>query len=306
MHRTLTPFFFLLAATVSAQPIIQNGDNLPAPGFSVGRSEGNSNLEEGPAGAAQTWDFSTVILNNNAQPYIVLEPGTSPFAAEWPNADYVATYSDAGNDRYFYYNVLADRLEAVADNVSNTGDNNIYNANPRTKLKFPFSFGESVSDDFTDPFNTSTVVLTYDAYGTLITPTNTFNEVVRIRWQVGANDPRFDWWTLDPLLPVFQYTNGYIVQWANPATGINDPARSASVRLQPNPFTDRTSITIDDATLANDARLTLTNAVGEVVYTAVLTSATTRLERGALADGLYLYQVRTADRTVATGRVVLN
>lgn len=45
----------------------------PAPGFSVGRSEGNTNQEEGPAGAAQTWGFSTLILNNNAQPCIVLD-----------------------------------------------------------------------------------------------------------------------------------------------------------------------------------------------------------------------------------------
>ncbi len=306
MKQPITPFLLLLSASLSAQPIIQNGDNLPAPGFSVGRSEGNTNQEEGPAGAAQTWDFSTVILNNNAQPYIVLDPATSEFAAEWPNADYVATYSDAGNDRYFYYNVLADRLEAVADNVSNTSDNNTYNANPRTKLKFPFTFGESVSDDFTDPFNTRTVVITYDAYGTLITPTNTFNDVVRIKWQVGANDARYDWWTLNPLLPVFQYEVGYIVQWANPTTGINDPAATASVSVQPNPFTDRSSITIDAATLANGARLTLTDAVGQVVYTAPLTSAATRLERGALAHDLYLYQVRSADRPVATGRVVID
>ena len=305
MYRTLTPFYFLIAALASAQPIIQNGDNLPAPGFSVVRSEGNTNLAEGPAGADQTWDFSSVILNNNAQPYIVLEPAASEFAAEWPSADYVATYSDAGNDRYFYYNVLADRLEAVADNVSNTGDNNIYNANPRTKLKFPFAFGESVSDDFTDPFNTRTVVLTYDAYGTLITPTNTFLEVVRIKWQVGASDARYDWWTLDPLLPVLQYDNGYILQWANPSTGINDLVGSGSVSVQPNPFTDRTTITIDATTLAKSAHLTLTNATGQMVYSTSLTSTTTQLTRGALADGLYLYHVRTADGVVAIGHLVM-
>ena len=306
MYRTLTPFSFLIAALASAQPTIPNGNNLPQPGFTAVRSEGNTNLEEGPAGADQTWDFSTMILNNSAQPYIVLEPATSEFAAEWPSANYVATYSDAGSDRFFYYNVLSDRLEVVADGISSLSDNTIYTANPRTNLKFPFAYQETVTDQFTDPFGTLNTTLTYDGYGTLITPTNTFDEVVRIVVLAPNGNPTYEWWTLDPLLPVFTYTFGYCTQWAATGTGINGVAAAPTVSVQPNPFTDRTSFTIDAATLAKGASLTLTNATGQVVYTASLSSTSTPVERGMLANGLYLYHVRTADGLARTGRMVVN
>lgn len=306
MYRSLTPCTLLVAALVSAQPVILNGDNLPQPGFTVARSEGNTSLGQGPAGANQTWDFSTAFLVANGQPYIVLEPGTSEFASEWPTANYVATYSDAGNDRYFYCNVLADRLEAVADNISNLSSYTIYNADRRTILKFPFAFGESVTDTFVPPDgSTLSTTLTYDGYGTLITPNNTFPQVARIQVLAPNGNPSYQWWTLDPLLPVLTYSFGYVVQWADPGTGINDRVGSAAAQVFPNPFTQQTSILVDATTVNNGARFTLSNAVGQVLYSTTLTSTTTVLERGSLASGLYLYHVHSAERPVATGRVVL-
>ena len=306
MIRNITPLFFFAAALASAQPTIPNGNNLPQPGFTAARSEGNTNLEEGPAGADITWDFSTMNLNNNAQPYIVLEPSTSEFATTWPSANYVATYSDAGSDRTFYYNVLSDRMEVIADGISNLGDNYIYTTNPRTTLKFPFAYQETVTDQFTDPFGTWNTTLTYDGYGTLITPTNTFEDVVRIEVLAPNGNPSYQWWTLDPLLPVFTYSFGYCTQWAPTGTGINDGAAAPTVNVLPNPFTEQTTIRIDATTVANNAHLTLTDALGHVVYTTNLTSTTTHVPRGTLASGLYLYHVRSTGAPMATGRIVLN
>ena len=311
MNRNITPIFLLVATLGTAQPVIQNGDNLPAPGFTAERREGSTQqMTEGPAGADQTWDFSSMYLVYNAQPYIVLEPSASPFASTWPGANYVASYSDAGSDHYFYYNVLSDRLEAVADDVTNTGDSNVHTANPRTKLKFPFAYGETVVDTYSQGSNTYTNTITYDGYGTLITPTNTFENVVRIKWQQGwtggGGNFHYDWWSLDPLMPVFQYATGYAMQWAPIGVGIEERAGTGTVGVQPNPFTEYTTVTIDATTLANSPRLTLINAMGQVVRTLPLTSTRTQLERGTLANGLYVYHVRTAGGAVATGRFIVN
>jgi hypothetical protein len=306
MRRTLTPFALLFTALASAQPIIQNGDNLPQPGFIAQRGAGSTTLAEGPAGADQTWDFSTALLYADGNSYQVLDAATSPFASAFPTADYVALRTSSGSEYYFYYNNLPDRLEAVTEGISSLSSYDIFTADRMTKLKFPFAFGESATDTYVyDGGGTGSLVVTYDGYGTLITPLGTVTDVVRIKTIYNGGNTFYDWYTLNPLLRVFTYGQGDLEWYGLPSIGMDGQGASPTVAVYPNPMADQLSIQVEEAQLQNGLFFTLTNAMGQVVHQTPLTRTTTTWQRGDQAEGVYFYRIRAAERTVASGRIVL-
>ncbi len=307
MYRNLTPIFLLASALAAAQPVIQNGYYLPAPGFVAPRGAGSTTLPEGPAGANVVWDFSTAFLYLDGNTYQVLEPAATPYAANFPTANNVAKRTSSGSQYYYYFNNLADRLEAVADGISSMGSYDIFTANPKTKLKFPFAFGESVVDTYlADGGGSGEITVTYDGYGTLITPLGTVTDVVRIKTQMTGGNTNYDWYSLSPLLRVFTYGEGDLEWYGLPVTSVEEQDAAPAITVFPNPMTDLVQFQVDPAQLQNGLVLTLTNAMGQQVRQDRLTHTTTTLQRGALASGVYFYQVRAAQQSVATGRIVLN
>lgn len=307
MYRTFTPLSLLLAALTSAQPIIQNGDNLPLPGFVAPRGAGSTTLPEGSAGANQVWDFSTAFLFTDGNSYQALDPGTSPFAADFPTANNVALRTSSGSEYYFYYNNLPDRLEAAADGISSLDSYDIFTPNPKTKLKFPFAFGESVVDTYAYVGGGSgEITVTYDGYGTLITPLGTVNHAVRIKTQETGGNTYYDWYSINPLLRVFTYGGGDLECYGLPLTGVPEQHTAPVISVFPNPTNDQVVIQVDAEQLQFHLVLSLTDAMGQQVYQTPLTRTTTTLPRGDRANGVYSYRIHSAQRPVASGRIVLN
>ena len=306
MLRTFTLFPLLIAALASAQPIIQNGDNLPLPGFVAPRGAGSTTLPEGSAGANQVWDFTTAFLYTDGNSYQALDPGTSPFAADFPTANNVALRTSSGSEYYFYYNNLPDRLEAVADGISSLGSYDIFTPNPKTKLKFPFAFGESVVDTYTYVGGGSgEITVTYDGYGTLITPLGTVNDAVRIKTQETGGNTYYNWYSLSPLLRVFTYGQGDLEWYGLPLTSVPEQDAAPVVSVFPNPTTGQTVIQMGAEQLRNEPVLTLTTSVGQQVYQTRLTRTSTILQRGDRANGVYLYRIHADHQPAASGRIVL-
>lgn len=89
--------------------------------------------------------------------------------------------------------------------------------------------------------------------------------------------------------------------------GLRDEAAARAATAAPNPTATATVLRLDEATPALlDGTLTLTDALGRPVRTiSHLSGEAVRVERGAVAPGVYFYQLTDAGRgRVATGRVV--
>ncbi len=101
----------------------------------------------------------------------------------------------------------------------------------------------------------------------------------------------------------FQYTYGPPIP-----VGIQDFNNAASdVKFYPNPFSDYTSINIDNKELPNDAELNLQifDMLGNSVYTQTLHSKRERLHL-PLADGVYFYRVNDLkNKFLATGKIMI-
>jgi hypothetical protein len=166
-----------------AQPVYNSCGNGPAIGTTLIGYEHRYDtvgVTEGANGANITWDFSNLTdigFNAFSRPYV--DPDSTPGSINYPNAG-VAWYETSG---FSYYHYLPNSID-YQGNYNGVQVCTIY-SDPKIKLMCPMTFGSSFTDlsegiqcDAT-PFSGSTVV-TYDAYGTLILPFQTFQNTVRI------------------------------------------------------------------------------------------------------------------------------
>ena len=186
---------FLLAFTCAsapflfAQPTLQM-NVVPNIGDIVLFQEADTNgITQGNAGANQTWNFSGLqpLSGSPAIQYIYLAPANTPaqFAATFPAANLavkinsdtiVYGYSKKEASQYSFLGIKNDFLEQVYPNTD-------------IQLK-TLSYNGSFTDDFTNYTDVGSGIIfyaegsrtvTYDGYGTLITPAGTFQNAMRIR-----------------------------------------------------------------------------------------------------------------------------
>lgn len=76
------------------------------------------------------------------------------------------------------------------------------------------------------------------------------------------------------------------------------------VSISPNPFSNFTNITINDASELNKATLLVYNSYGTVVLTAPISKQTISITASQLSAGVYFYKIVDNNKTVQTGRLV--
>ena len=208
---------FLLAAAVSAahaQPVLTSGNLAPfgttAP-ISVAMP---GSFNPGGAGANQTWDFSSLSAIPAGNVTIV-NPSTTPFATTYPTSNYAYKMDmtvPVPATVYNYYSVLSSGFELLASEVGGP-DPNVY-TDPRPELKFPFLFNDTYSDTYqsTNMASPETLTRTYDGYGTLMTPSHTYPNAVRMAVTYDGGQTRYQWYNANPLmLLVSENDNGTVI-----------------------------------------------------------------------------------------------
>jgi hypothetical protein len=162
-----------------------------------------TNFNPGSAGANQTWDFSNLQLTFAGTDTSIPVTG-SAFANLFPNANYCYKFTGLGADRYYYHTVTAAKYEILSLALTaTTGDN--YSLNPRTFAVFPYTYNTVYNDTYRTTSNPAevSVVATYDAYGTIILPFGTFNNVIRQK-VVTNGVTNYNWFNVSPFFPILQ------------------------------------------------------------------------------------------------------
>lgn len=278
---------FYLAAV--AQPVIPDASRLPQPGYTdpVSMATPPSASAVSAAGPNQTWDFSSYSYTSLGN-MTVIDPASSPMAASFPNADYA--YTLVGTTSFFQ--VSPGKFEVLAYSITSPGSGNDYSQNPRTILKLPFNFQESVTDTWQKAGGSvNNVTVTYDAYGTLITPTGTYSNVVRIKEDYGAGAIDYQWFLTDPLSPVMVYdhNNNRLIFVGASANAISETSRPNQVTIFPNPGKDfvmlKIGYTVELATVR------IFNSQSQLVKEITATGNEVQIEVQGLPAGIYSCQV---------------
>ncbi len=151
-------------------------------------------LAPGGSGANQTWNFAGVTGTLTPNTVTMVAPSATPFSSTFPSSTIAAqTISNQGNDAYGYYITGSSAITLIGAGTNGTTPILFSYSNPETALTLPFTYGSLVDDDYTahasytangiliDIYRTGHVTTLADGFGTLITPTGTYTNCLRIK-----------------------------------------------------------------------------------------------------------------------------
>lgn len=307
--------FLACLIVISTQLFSQTytNENIPEMGDSVAIMANNDMtvFTPGDGGEDVTWDFT-----NDSYPdddyFVFVNPSTTPFADEFPDAVMCGKSKDGA---YQYYSSIMNEMEisGFATNFDeNDPDNNIYGYfdPPINMFDLPLSYGVKQNSTYSGKYVlaanefplTGTVNTEVDGSGTLITPTGTFENILRIHVQLTetglagqqvdryiyvSEDYRF-WIALHEEITVLGDVN--IQKWyaVNPISlsqsSVAIDAEMTTLNLFPNPTED--ILTINSRNRIETVQIF--DAKGKLVATANLNGNTShQMDVSNLNAGIY-------------------
>ena len=298
--------FLLIQLSVVAQQIIENGSKLPAIGTTASVQYASTSQGMGSSGNIVA-DFSNLTFTETGTLNII-DPVTSPYYIAFQNSNFAYTISPlSGTARYHYFNASSGKFEILATDYTgpNTGKN--YRFNSYQYLSFPFN----VNQGFTDTYQLSGEALqtftgTYDAFGSLVLPDITYENVARIKLD-NSGAVKYVFWSLNPLFPILSYNNGVINYYELAiTTGVNEErSENYAFNIFPNPASDRLFINISDKSQADSFELI--NNMGNTVFENELkTAGVTDIGINRLSPGIYLYNLKLNGVIKRSGRLSIS
>jgi hypothetical protein len=264
-------------------------------------------FDPGNAGANQTWDFSGLNLMQVGTDAVLPVAG-SPYAATFPNANYVYKFSGQfGSDRYYYHILSNNKFEMLSLAYGGSAGDN-YTLDPRTLMEFPYNFNDTYTDTYrtTADVTIKNVVATYDAYGTVIMPYGTFENVVRQKVVTnGVTD--YIWWNVAPFYPIVQTVlaeNSLGITKSTTVLGV--PGNEIQeMALYPNPTAGEVIITVEDADPL--AEICVFNTMGKLVLrqkNAFSAGNSTTLNLQNQPAGIYFLNIMNGAKATAVKKIV--
>ncbi|NTW34494.1 MAG: hypothetical protein HGB12_18045, partial [Bacteroidetes bacterium] len=139
-------------------------------------------IVQGPSGANQTWNFAALVVNPTLNTQTCVAPSTTPYASSFPTATVAISN---GSSNYEYYKINTGEYINLGMVVS---ANVIPFSDPQKIVSYPFSYSNTLSDNIAATFvlgiNTirkGTSTTTADAWGTLILPSGSYTNTLRIK-----------------------------------------------------------------------------------------------------------------------------
>ncbi|MCF8296245.1 MAG: T9SS type A sorting domain-containing protein [Saprospiraceae bacterium] len=184
-------------------------------------------VNHGPSGPNQTWDFSTVNVHFNPQGYYYYPPAYTLYDSAFPTAT-VALEIALNPFNYLFYETSTTEYVLLGE------WSDIWQlpySDTKKALSFPFTYNSTITDTYggtSAPYSgtaktiTGNFTTTADGYGTLILPSATHNNVLRLKTidhytesYTGPDTPvvydfiRYEWYDCVnkfPLLSIVSFT----------------------------------------------------------------------------------------------------
>lgn len=328
-------FSLLTAICLNAQPVINADLYINSYGATAVRTLGTY-LEQDAGGAGVTWDFSDI--GNNGQFNVeVFEPAEVEGSDAFPAATHV--FGDGQNFEFTQINETGMSTVAIS-----TGTGNVFEFNPpRPLVQFPVNFNDTYSGTYerysdlgqgVGNLETGNIDAFVDGYGTLILPSGTYENVLRVRFEntgtletilngeVFSSDgfQQTTYWYSDAVTPwglvsfdeytfAGQTTQTVIYSAENSLSSSDSEPRVAAMQVFPNPA-DRQLTAEVSLEHAGAVTASLFSIEGKLVFQrneARIPAGPTQfqLDLPELPAGVYLLKVENEKET-ATKRVVIS
>jgi hypothetical protein len=310
MKKLLLLAFAFISCSVIAQPSITSTSFNSYSDVGALYYASSSSIGFGAAGANQTWDFSSLVLGDDGN-YSRFAVATAPYSNEFANANFFIKNTNVGfEDIYDIYTINSAKLD-ILGLTRDSGTYLIY-TNPRTVYVFPFNYTNSFSDTYQILGESLiNITITYDGYGTLITPFGTFPNVARIKTEDGDN-VFYTWATTSPYREIVLASTGdngetfySIKNNSNLDSGFNQTVNKFTIA--PNPFSTDFNVNFN-----NDLQGTYSIDVYDLLGNAIIRKQ--KMERSSnnisfpeVASGLYLITISDdQNKVIATQKLIKN
>ena len=283
----------------------------------------------GFAGADVVWDFSQIITDQSASTTFldVSEVANNQF---YPQATLGV---DDGSNQAFYS--TSPTALSFWGAFTASGAEVIY-TDPQDFLRFPFTYENNFTDSFSGTATTNTTLdrmgtteVTCDGYGTLITPSRTYDEVVRVKTIMDYGDfyggyelinyteERYEWYDATEKFPVlainafnFGGNTGTVISYIEgTSTSTNTLSELESLSLSPNPATDFVNIQTSNLNASNDLSIEIFNQMGQQVLGDIIDkksfAVNTTLDVSNLGAGTYFLFIRDGGQLMAKEKLVI-
>lgn len=290
-----------------AQPVV-NSSNLPT-SFSANFMVGNTtSFNPGNAGAFQTWDFSSLASNLVGVNNVVPVAG-STYQSTFPTANYCYAITIGGSTTYFYYhNLTSTKFEQYSEaySTANPAAKN-YTPNPKTIIQFPATYNSIFTDSYQDITASSptSYTVTYDGYGTLITPFGIYTNVLRQKI-IEGNVTNYKWYNSNPFYPILQTNidNGSFALLQNTTTtGIKESLIENEITISPNPIASQAIVSFKAE--QKNTTLRVVDALGKEVKSAIINGKYFVFEKENLPKGIYFLQLVDASKTLVIKKIIV-
>ena len=329
MKKTLQQFFllglFALSNNLIAQPTLTASGTAPIVGYTTFTIM-NEGFLEGPSGANQTWNFTSIgNISANADEYVTV--ASTPYASQFPNANLASS-----SFSYFNSNITAFTL---VGKVSPGGV--VYNySNGEDIMRFPFTYNDTYTDqwavNFTsgiDFFRTASTTVTADGYGTVITQNGTYDNALRFHFVQTYHDSssafELDYvneqylWYKEGIKEPLAFTSVFTTLGGNPSTsggyatvtvGVEETTiSSAALNLFPNPATASISLSLNDEYIGN-AKIIILNQLGQQVSAVescnLMAANAMQIDVAHLRNGFYTLQIISDENAIINKRFSIN
>lgn len=326
MRFVLLPALALFSLSAQAQPTLTSANNIQA-GTTYTAYNATNALPQGAAGANVTWDFSSLSSSASTNYGYYTCGSTGHSCTTFPGSTIV---NDPGTGQYVYYKTSSSSL---ALNGISTGSVNFIYSDPQEILRFPFTYNNTYTDNFSSAFTSGgfpftrsgTITVTADGYGTLKLPGGTYHNVLRVKkvenytdtWSgpsISYSAETYTWYSpyLKELLanivtttisgsagqPMMQYTS-------QPTTGIGGiSAIDGTVSIFPNPAHERINAGFS-LTEATNISAVLTDITGRIVRQIPATNYNQgrhqiTMDTDGLTNGLYLLKIASGEEVITS------
>ena len=321
--RHITPFFFLSALTATAQLSFNQAHFTPTMGSQPVVGQASTYIAPGPATAGFVFDTGAFTVGE-ATGSEVVSPGSTPYAATFPQATHATTTS--ADPSAFNYS----RIDATGVYTLGTAspDVTLLYTDPERVFPIPLAYNTTWNDPWSSTvevsgFETTTTGTTagvYNGHGTIVLPWGSFPaarvqvtqnstaefmgqvmmtmEMVTVHYIGLVNSKAFPLLTSTTVTVTSLGTEPQVQQFSSAldptALGIAEVARTLDAVLFPNPAHDQATLRLG-ASLEGRIFLTLFDVTGRAMHTqmAVANGASqdVPMDLSRLAAGRYILQV---------------
>jgi len=311
---TICSIFLSCNLNVLAQPTITSAQLNPVIGESISVVQTNW-ISPGSGGPNLTWNFSSLISSQTGT--LTISGASASFPGT--NQTQEMVMSD-GSIMRNYSEVIATGQFLHGFDFSISGSSLTYNySNTEKMLQFPLSISTTFTDAYSGTFSlagipgtrTGNVSFSVDGYGTITTPSGTYSNVLRVRFEntntdvsaIGTNTASqitYLWYKAGIHYPILYLTENI----GNPS--LNEGAYYVSstlnvssideneVRLYPNPVEHE--LLIESQFEINE--ISIVDPTGKTILDVKMTNKANKLDVSQLESGVYFVHVKLHDGTM--------